>query len=184
MTPRRRTAALLTVLAFLVLAVQSAQATIDPTVDMNPASPYTFTTRRWGPSATKTVTVTNPGPEDEVFSGAPTLAGANPGQFSIANNTLHRTDRLWRQLLVRRHVRADRDRDGVGARAVLGLAGDHRLRGLRHRHPGRVDPVSAIGAELRLAKSARRARKPVTVTNDGSADLTSPLVSVLAGPSQ
>ena len=87
MTPRRRTAALLTVLAFLVLAVQSAQATIDPTVDMNPTSPYTFASTAVGSSATKTVNVSNPGPEDEVFSGAPTLAGANPGQFSIANNT-------------------------------------------------------------------------------------------------
>ena len=87
MTPRRRIAALLTVLAFLVLAVQSAQATIDPTVDMTPASPYTFHEYGGGILATKTVTVSNPGPEDEVFSGAPTLTGANPGQFSIANNT-------------------------------------------------------------------------------------------------
>ena len=54
MTPRRRIAALLTVLAGLMLAVQSAQATIDPTVDMNPASPYTFTTTPVGSSATKT----------------------------------------------------------------------------------------------------------------------------------
>ena len=88
MTPRRRIAALLTVLACLMLAVQSAQATIDPTVDMNPASPYTFTQlRRWDPLRRRRVTVSNPGPEDEVFSGAPTLTGVNPGQFSIANNT-------------------------------------------------------------------------------------------------
>ena len=86
MTPRRRIAALLTVLAGLMLVVQSAQATIDPTVDMNPASPYTFTPTPVGSSATKTVTVSNPGP-DEVFTGAPTLTGVNPGQFSIANNT-------------------------------------------------------------------------------------------------
>jgi hypothetical protein len=53
---------------------------------MNPASPYTFTPTPVGSSATKTVTVSNPGP-DEVFTGAPTLTGVNPGQFSIANNT-------------------------------------------------------------------------------------------------
>ena len=87
MTPRRRIAALLTVLAFLVLVVQSAQATIDPTVDMTPASPYTFPNTPVGSSATQKVTVSNPGPEDEVFSGSPTLTGLNPGQFSIANNT-------------------------------------------------------------------------------------------------
>ena len=87
MTPRRRIAALLTVLAGLLLAVQSAQATIDPTVDMTPASPYTFPNTPVGSSATQHVTVSNPGPEDEVFSGSPTLTGANPGQFSIANNT-------------------------------------------------------------------------------------------------
>jgi len=87
MTPRRRIAALLTVLAGLLLAVQSAQATIDPTVDMSPASPYTFPNTPVGSSATQHVTVSNPGPDPEVFSGSPTLTGLNPGQFSIANNT-------------------------------------------------------------------------------------------------
>ena len=40
-----------------------------------------------GTSRTQTVTVTNPaGQPDEVFSGAPTLVGANPGEFGISNN--------------------------------------------------------------------------------------------------
>lgn len=84
---RRRIAALLTILVGLLLAVQSAQATIDPTVNMSPGSPYTFPSTAVGSTSTKTVTVSNPGPEDEVFSAAPTLTGANPGQFSIAHNT-------------------------------------------------------------------------------------------------
>ena len=49
MNPRRRIAALLTILVGLLLAVQSAQATIDPTVNMSPGSPYTSRIRRSDP---------------------------------------------------------------------------------------------------------------------------------------
>jgi hypothetical protein len=87
MTPRRRFAALLAVLAGLTLTVQSAQATIDPTVDMSPPSPYPFGNVPVGAHKTTTVTMSNPGPEDEVFAAAPGLAGTNPDEFSITNNT-------------------------------------------------------------------------------------------------
>src|SRR3954468_18309959 len=90
MTPRR-IAALVAVLAGLALMAQSAQATIDPAVNMSPASGVAFAPTDAGTQATQTVTVTNPGPDEVVFAGDPaqsvTLGGANPGQFSIANNT-------------------------------------------------------------------------------------------------
>jgi hypothetical protein len=182
MTPRRRFAALLTVLAFLVLAVQSAGASIDPTVDMSPASPYTFANTAVGSSATKTVTVSNPGPDDEVFSGAPTLAGANPGQFSIANNTCTGTvaSGTGCSFDVTFAPTAAAAASAAVQFAASPAIADYQVSGTGT--PGGSISVDATSLDFGGVKLGTSSAKTVTVRNTGSDNVT--LGSIVASQSQ
>ena len=142
MTPRRRTAALLTVLACLVLAVQSAQATIDPTVDMSPASPYTFAEYAGrDPRATETVTVTQPRPGGRgVLGRSPTSGRREPRAVLDRQQHLYR-HRSPRAAAARSTSPSHRPSSAAAsaARPVLG-------------HPGDRDyQVSGTGTQPQLA---------------------------------
>ena len=87
MKSRRRIVALVAVLCGLALAAQSAQATVGP-VGFDPPTGVAFGAHAAGTTTAQTVTLTNEGDEDLVFgAGGVSLAGTNPGQFAIANDT-------------------------------------------------------------------------------------------------
>ena len=152
---------------------QSAQATIDPTIDMDPASGFAFAPIDAGAQATQTVTVTNPGPDDVVFASDPaqsvTLAGTIPASSRSPTTPAWTRSSQRRHLLVRHDLPADRPRSTP--RRSSSSRPRRRSTTTRSRAPAcRVAPASASRPELHSPVGMTSPSQPVTITNDGNAD--------------